>query len=609
MSGTIKIQDLTSRLNIDTSKAMKAIADLQKAFNKLGKEFNKSFDGSKLKNAKKFIEDTEDSTKKLKKGFLASYLASTKLGKGLAKVTDKLGEIGKKIPFKHLAKSARKATNNVNGFRTSLGAMVTATGAVSLLYSLRDGFNSVADAGKRYKSAVMSLGTSIGGTELGRALSLEQLQAMTDKQRIFVANLSKRLGTDSTEGTNQFGQLFAAAADSIGGQTVRDIFTGFSEMSAVTGLSFDKQQRIMTAFTQMAAKNQVMAEELKNQLGDSLPASLNIFAKALTKANKFGEVTTENILNIVSSGKVLASDVLPFVAEEMMSLARANGNLERATKTVPFLSNVLGQVGTQAKIGIFNQFEKALGGVLEKLIAFADDPMIQTIIGTVISNLIQRFGQFLDKLMALKEQWQAVWDTMTDEEKQKALSKLTDFVQTGLIATFVAAASAVGRLVGGFGFLRGIAAILVGIFVSLGGAMFFMFGWVGVLILAVTTLGTVFALTFKDSIGKSIKWAWDQMKGFKDWIMSGFTKGDFKASPVTKVDRDVFKPDAVGSGVRGFMDNLAAPNQSQNQNQTVVINQENHLNGDSPSDVIAELREVSNDLAAQFANNPVVGTN
>jgi tape measure domain-containing protein len=78
-----------------------------------------------------------------------------------------------------------------------------------------------------------------------------------------------------------FTKLYASMAPAgFSGDEIRSLFTGISKAAATFGMSADKVDRVNYAFAQMASKGQVMSEELKGQLGDVLPGSMALFAKA-----------------------------------------------------------------------------------------------------------------------------------------------------------------------------------------------------------------------------------------------------------------------------------------------------------------------------------------
>lgn len=62
--------------------------------------------------------------------------------------------------------------------------------------------------------------------------------------------------------------------------TINNIFTGVASAAATFGMSSDQVDRMTNSLAQMASKGQIMAEELKGQLGDVFPQAVSLFAKA-----------------------------------------------------------------------------------------------------------------------------------------------------------------------------------------------------------------------------------------------------------------------------------------------------------------------------------------
>jgi hypothetical protein len=89
------------------------------------------------------------------------------------------------------------------------------------------------------------------------------------------------------------------------------------------------------------SKGKLSSEELRLQLAENIPGSVQIFAKALnmTEAEMFKQMET---------GKILSADIMPAVAKEFARSAREGGALGAATKK------------TRAEL---NRFKNALIGV------------------------------------------------------------------------------------------------------------------------------------------------------------------------------------------------------------------------------------------------------
>lgn len=96
----------------------------------------------------------------------------------------------------------------------------------------------------------------------------------------------------------------AARAGGLSQQETRFIFERFAEAARVARLSTDDFEGSLRALEQMVSKNQVTAEELRQQLGDRLPGAVAIFARGagmsiadFTKQMEQSAITAEFVIN------------------------------------------------------------------------------------------------------------------------------------------------------------------------------------------------------------------------------------------------------------------------------------------------------------------------
>jgi tape measure domain-containing protein len=169
-------------------------------------------------------------------------------------------------------------------------ARVPLAGAISELSS------EFANATKQvllYGTAYQGLAflTQLPSQALAAAASLQtfrnQLNAVTgsasnaDKSFAFVDSLAARFAVPLDSAREGFVKLYASMSPAgFNASEIEGLFEGISKAAATFGMSKDKVDRVSYAFAQMASKGQVMAEELRGQLGDVLPGSLALFAKA-----------------------------------------------------------------------------------------------------------------------------------------------------------------------------------------------------------------------------------------------------------------------------------------------------------------------------------------
>lgn len=122
---------------------------------------------------------------------------------------------------------------------------------------------------------------------------------------------SANLGINTQQAIQGYTQIGAASKETaLEGTGVDQISSSLNQASGVYGLSGEEQGRINTAVAQMISKNTVSAEELRQQLGEVLPGSFNIAARAAGK-------TTAEFNQMLETGQVIATDFLPKFAQQL----------------------------------------------------------------------------------------------------------------------------------------------------------------------------------------------------------------------------------------------------------------------------------------------------
>lgn len=136
---------------------------------------------------------------------------------------------------------------------------------------------------------------------------------------------SDRLGLRLRDVAGAYAQLIAAArGTNMEGEASRQIFLAISEASTVYQLSAERQKLALYAVQQMISKGVVTMEELRRQLGDSLPGAFEIAARAMN-------MTTRALSKMIGRGELMTKDFLPrFSAQMRKELA---GNVADAAKS------------------------------------------------------------------------------------------------------------------------------------------------------------------------------------------------------------------------------------------------------------------------------------
>lgn len=151
----------------------------------------------------------------------------------------------------------------------------------------------------------------------------------------FLRQTSMKLGTDLRSSSKAYTQLAVAGHQAnLTAEQTKNIFLAAQEASTSFGLSADDAGGVIRALTQALSKNQLMAEEVRQQLGDRLPVAVPILAKSLG-------VTTKELSKMMERGELVASEVLPKFAEELRKAARAGGALAAGMNNIQAQENRL----------------------------------------------------------------------------------------------------------------------------------------------------------------------------------------------------------------------------------------------------------------------------
>lgn len=124
----------------------------------------------------------------------------------------------------------------------------------------------------------------------------------------FIENSARKLGVQIEDTLEDYSK-FVAASNGLGfSQTdLRKVFIGTTKAIVVNKLSADDAKGVYRALTQIMSKNQVMAEELRLQLGDRLPGALTFMAQSLG-------VTTAELNKMMEQGQISADALIGFAA-------------------------------------------------------------------------------------------------------------------------------------------------------------------------------------------------------------------------------------------------------------------------------------------------------
>ena len=138
---------------------------------------------------------------------------------------------------------------------------------------------------------------------------------------------AERMGLVLTDVIQDASKLFVSGKENgLDLQTSKYIYEQFSGLGQLMGADAETQKGITKALSDMLSKSTIQAEELKGQLGDRLPQAMALFSKAMGVSNS-------ELLKMMKDGELLASDVLPKVADVIKN--QYGAAMEKMYDTIP----------------------------------------------------------------------------------------------------------------------------------------------------------------------------------------------------------------------------------------------------------------------------------
>lgn len=127
----------------------------------------------------------------------------------------------------------------------------------------------------------------------------------------FLERTIEQLGLETISATLAFKNFYAASTQAgISADQTREIYFAAASAAANLKLSQEDTNGVLLAFSQIASKGKVQAEELRGQIGERVPGAFAIAARAIGK-------TQTELNKMLEKGEVIASDFLPKFAKEL----------------------------------------------------------------------------------------------------------------------------------------------------------------------------------------------------------------------------------------------------------------------------------------------------
>lgn len=174
---------------------------------------------------------------------------------------------------------------------------------------------------------------SLVGVQSRLAVVFEGNEAATTRELDFMRRTADRLGISFSLLADQYTRFAVASRGTrLEGQATRDIFVAVAEAARANNSNVQQMERVFLALEQMVSKGTISMEELRQQLGDSLPGAFGAMAEAAANAGLITDrFATDELTKLIENGE-LSSDILIEFAEVLED--RFGPGLEGALNSV-----------------------------------------------------------------------------------------------------------------------------------------------------------------------------------------------------------------------------------------------------------------------------------
>lgn len=216
--------------------------------------------------------------------------------------------------LKQVDKQANLSSKAFSALRSNIGKIGVAAGLLAVGVKLKDMAVAAIQTGIAFE-ALDNKFKAAAGSLAGAERSLG-----------FVTDTTDELGIAFRQTADAYAGFVASATRSgLTFKQTEDIFKDVATAATSLQLPAERVDLVFRALEQIASKGVVSMEELKLQLGDSLPGAVQIAAKAMG-------VTNAEFLKMVSNGEVLSEKFLPKFARQLRE--DLGGSAEDAAKSL-----------------------------------------------------------------------------------------------------------------------------------------------------------------------------------------------------------------------------------------------------------------------------------
>ena len=310
---------------------------------------------------------------------------------------------------KGFEKGIRSVRNQLKSLAGTFQSFAASMGAGLGLYQLVSQMSSVAKELNTAKATLKNVSDSMADYNKSMTLARNLAKQYSQDMVSLMGNLASFQG--SAKGTG------------IALSTVNDIFESLTKASAYFNLSSQQTSQVLTAVGQMMSKGTVQAQELKLQLANVLPGAFSMMARAVG-------VTTSELDDLMSKGKLAAKDVLPKFADELNKMTAGKIDTTGLQLSINRLKNTFTQFVESANIdrmlgkGV-NALDKSLNYVIRNF---------NTLKGVVISvmaamsvNKVKAIGAAaIASLTNVSKHVKEIYNQIGEAISKTKLNKLTE---------------------------------------------------------------------------------------------------------------------------------------------------------------------------------------
>lgn len=193
--------------------------------------------------------------------------------------------------------------------------------------------NKVKEMGREFVAAITQMESMRRGLT-----AIYGSASLAASQIDFLRNAANGAGISMSSIADSFVRFSASTRSAnIPLQVTNDLFVAVTRAGATLGLSGERVTLVLDALGQMASKGVVSMEELRQQLGDSLPGALSLAAKGLG-------ITDAALVKLVEAGQLAAADLFPALTKGLKDL---QGSADTLTSRWEQLKNALNQAAVQ----------------------------------------------------------------------------------------------------------------------------------------------------------------------------------------------------------------------------------------------------------------------